>query len=155
MFSFTHLAIIFIIALLVFGPEKLPEIARQVGKVLGDFRRASTDFRSVIEKEFAEIERQTREKEEQARRKALEASSAPPEGAGNASGGHTGPPLPSGGGATAPADVTDGGQAGMPRQGGEAVPPQQAPPGSVANTTAKDSGHISQENRSSHDVHSA
>ena len=71
MFSFTHLAIVFVIALLVLGPEKLPEVAKLVGKALGDFRRASTDFRQVIEKEFAEIERQTREKEEQARRQAL------------------------------------------------------------------------------------
>ena len=73
-FSFTHLAIVFIIALLVFGPEKLPEVARMMGKALADFRRASTDFRHVIEQEFTEIERQAREKEEQARRKALEAS---------------------------------------------------------------------------------
>jgi len=76
--SFPHLVIIFIVALLVFGPEKLPEIARQIGKVMGDFRKASTDFRRVIEQEFAEIERQTREKEEAARRKALEAATAPP-----------------------------------------------------------------------------
>ena len=74
MFSFTHIAIVFIIALLVFGPEKLPEIARTIGKALGDFRRASTDFRRVIEQEFAEIERQAREKEEMARQKALQAS---------------------------------------------------------------------------------
>ena len=78
MFSFTHLAIVFIIALLVFGPEKLPEIARTIGKALADFRRASTDFRRVVEQEFAEIERQTREKEERARQKALEASTAAP-----------------------------------------------------------------------------
>ena len=78
MFSFSHIAIVFLIALLVFGPEKLPEVARIVGKALGDFRRASTDFRRVIEDEFAEIDRQNREKEELARRKALEASSTPP-----------------------------------------------------------------------------
>ena len=85
MFSFTHLAIVFVIALLVFGPEKLPEVAKLVGKALGDFRRASTDFRQVIEKEFAEIERQTREKEEQARRLALEASNPTPAQAEGAS----------------------------------------------------------------------
>ena len=84
-FSFTHLAIVFVIALLVFGPEKLPEVAKLVGKALGDFRRASTDFRQVIEKEFAEIERQTREKEEQARRLALEASNPTPAQAEGAS----------------------------------------------------------------------
>ncbi len=77
MLSFPHLVVLFVIALLVFGPEKLPEIARQIGKVMGDFRKASTDFRRVIEQEFSEIERQTREKEEAARRKALEAGNAP------------------------------------------------------------------------------
>jgi sec-independent protein translocase protein TatB len=88
-FSFTHIAIVFVIALLVFGPEKLPEVAKLVGKALGDFRRASTDFRRVIEQEFNEIERQTREKEEQARLKALEASNpapAPAEGASPSAG---------------------------------------------------------------------
>src|SRR5208282_111196 len=84
-FSFTHIAIVFIIALLVFGPEKLPEVARMMGKALADFRRASTDFRQVIEQEFTEIERQAREKEEQARRKALEAPNASPAPAESAS----------------------------------------------------------------------
>lgn len=74
MFSFTHIAIVFVVALLVFGPEKLPEVARVLGKALGDFRKASTDFRRVIEQEFAEIERQAREKQELERRNALEAS---------------------------------------------------------------------------------
>lgn len=88
MFSFSHIAIVFLIALLVFGPEKLPEVARLVGKALADFRRASTDFRRVIEDEFTEIERQNREKEELARRKALEASN--PATAADASSGSLG-----------------------------------------------------------------
>jgi sec-independent protein translocase protein TatB len=78
LFSITHIAIVFLIALLVFGPEKLPEMARMMGRALSEFRKASTDFRRVIEDEFTELERQGREKEEQARRKALEASGATP-----------------------------------------------------------------------------
>ena len=76
MFSFTHIAIVFLVALLVFGPEKLPEVARVLGKALGDFRKASIDFRRVVEQEFAEIERQAREKEELARQKAQQAAAA-------------------------------------------------------------------------------
>ena len=129
MFSFTHIAIVFLIALLVFGPEKLPEIARHIGKALGDFRRASTDFRRVIETEFAEIERQAREKEELERRKALEASSPPSAATASA----------------ASAESVESG--GRPEAG--------APAGSVANTTVQDSGFVSQEDPSSHDVHPA
>lgn len=99
MFSITHIAIVFLIALLVFGPEKLPEVARMLGKVLSDFRRASTDFRRVIEDEFSEIERQAREKQERERQKALtagagEASPAPTaEAAGAETDGGAAPPL--------------------------------------------------------------
>lgn len=40
-----ELAIIFVLALLIFGPKRLPELARTVGKGLAEFRRASTDLR--------------------------------------------------------------------------------------------------------------
>jgi TatA/E family protein of Tat protein translocase len=42
------MAMIFIVALLVFGPNKLPELARNLGKSLAEFRRASTDLRRSI-----------------------------------------------------------------------------------------------------------
>jgi len=122
MFSFTHIAIVFIIALLVFGPEKLPEIARVIGKALGDFRRASTDFRRVIEQEFAEIERQTREKEELARQKALEASSRS-SGTTPAQTVAADPPAPGASGPTTPAAHADGSaeDRGYPDQSGPAA----------------------------------
>ena len=66
MFGLTHWIIVLLIALVVFGPEKLPELARTLGKVLAEFRRASTDFRRVVEDELYDIERQTRERERQA-----------------------------------------------------------------------------------------
>ena len=40
-----ELAIIFIVALLIFGPKRLPEFARSLGKGLAEFRRASSDLR--------------------------------------------------------------------------------------------------------------
>jgi len=47
-----ELLIIFIVALLVFGPKKLPEVARTVGKALSMFRKASQDFQSTIRQEI-------------------------------------------------------------------------------------------------------
>jgi Tat protein translocase TatB subunit len=48
--------LIFVIALIVFGPKKLPELGRQVGKALGELRRASNDIKRSIEKEIDETE---------------------------------------------------------------------------------------------------
>jgi len=60
MLGFSEMAFLFVLALLVFWPKKLPEIARQVGKALNEFKRASNEFRSQIESEIANIERETR-----------------------------------------------------------------------------------------------
>jgi TatA/E family protein of Tat protein translocase len=46
-----ELLLILIIALIVFGPKKLPEIGKSMGKMLFEFRKASTDFQRTIEQE--------------------------------------------------------------------------------------------------------
>ncbi|MCG6922624.1 MAG: twin-arginine translocase TatA/TatE family subunit [Acidobacteria bacterium] len=46
-----ELFLIFVVALIVFGPRKLPEIGKSLGKMMSEFRRASNDFRSTIESE--------------------------------------------------------------------------------------------------------
>jgi len=61
--SFTQIIVILVIALIVLGPEKLPQVARTVGKALAEFRRITGDFRSTIEGEMREIERETALKE--------------------------------------------------------------------------------------------
>ena len=61
--SFTQIIVILVIALIVLGPEKLPQVARMVGKALAEFRRITGDFRSTIEGEMREIERETALKE--------------------------------------------------------------------------------------------
>ena len=45
MLSIPHMIIIFIVALVFFGPEKLPDLARNVGKLMAEFKRATGDFR--------------------------------------------------------------------------------------------------------------
>jgi len=74
MLAISHIVIVFIVALLVFGPEKLPELARQLGRALSEFRRASMDFRRMMEQELQEMERQTQEKQRLA---ALQSASTP------------------------------------------------------------------------------
>lgn len=47
---------IFVLALIIFGPKKLPEIGRQLGKLVGEFRRASNEFKFQIEEELRQVE---------------------------------------------------------------------------------------------------
>ena len=50
--SGTELAIVLVLALLLLGPSKLPELARSVGKAVRDFKRATGDIRNTVESEF-------------------------------------------------------------------------------------------------------
>jgi sec-independent protein translocase protein TatA len=47
-----ELIIIFVIALIIFGPRKLPELGRSLGKSLSEFKRASNELRSTLEEEI-------------------------------------------------------------------------------------------------------
>lgn len=47
-----ELVIIFFIALIIFGPRKLPELGRSLGRSLGEFRRASNELRNSLEEEI-------------------------------------------------------------------------------------------------------
>ena len=54
-----ELVVILVIALIVFGPRKLPELGRSLGKSLGEFKRASNDLRNTLEEEI-HVEEQSR-----------------------------------------------------------------------------------------------
>ncbi len=54
-----ELIIIFVVALIVFGPRKLPELGKSLGKGLAEFRRASNELKSTIEDEVRAIESET------------------------------------------------------------------------------------------------
>ena len=47
-----ELIIIFVIALIIFGPRKLPELGRSLGKSLAEFKRASNELRNTLEEEI-------------------------------------------------------------------------------------------------------
>ncbi|HEX3322103.1 MAG TPA: TatA/E family twin arginine-targeting protein translocase [Terriglobales bacterium] len=49
---------LFVLALIIFGPKKLPEIGRQVGRALNEFKRASNEFKAQIETEIANLEKE-------------------------------------------------------------------------------------------------
>jgi len=65
--------VLFLVVLVVFGPQKLPELARGLGKLMAEFRKASTDFKSAFEEEMREMERAAMQAE---RKKAAEAAAA-------------------------------------------------------------------------------
>jgi sec-independent protein translocase protein TatB len=54
--SFSDTVFLFFLALILFGPKKLPGMARQAGRLLAELRRASNEFKSQIETEIAHLE---------------------------------------------------------------------------------------------------
>lgn len=62
MFSPAHLVIVFVVALVVFGPEKLPELAKNVGKFMAEFRRMTGEFKGTFESHMRELEREADER---------------------------------------------------------------------------------------------
>jgi sec-independent protein translocase protein TatB len=64
--SFSDTVFLFFLALILFGPKKLPEMARQAGRLLAELRRASNEFKSQIETEIAHLEVQKNDVEKNA-----------------------------------------------------------------------------------------
>jgi sec-independent protein translocase protein TatB len=87
MLSLPHLVVLFVVALVIFGPQKLPELARMLGKATAEFRKMTNDFRYALEDEVRDLERQTRIRDEEiataarAAQMPVPASSPAPEGA--------------------------------------------------------------------------
>jgi sec-independent protein translocase protein TatA len=54
-----ELLVIFIVALIVFGPRKLPELGRSLGKSLAEFKRASNELRNTLDEEIRLEEHRT------------------------------------------------------------------------------------------------
>jgi TatA/E family protein of Tat protein translocase len=58
-----ELIVIFVIALIIFGPRKLPELGKSLGKSIAEFKRASNELRNTLEEEIRIDEQQQRQKE--------------------------------------------------------------------------------------------
>jgi sec-independent protein translocase protein TatA len=54
-----ELVVIFVIALIVFGPRKLPELGRSLGKSINEFKKASNELRNTLDEEVRMDERRT------------------------------------------------------------------------------------------------
>jgi sec-independent protein translocase protein TatB len=66
--------ILMVLALVVFGPRRLPQIGRQIGKLMYEFRKASNDFKFQMEEELRISEEADRRKKEEEQRKQLAAA---------------------------------------------------------------------------------
>ena len=55
-----ELFFIFVLALILFGPRKLPEIGRYIGKAMAEFRRAKSEFTAQIENEVRQLEEESK-----------------------------------------------------------------------------------------------
>ncbi len=74
-----ELVIILVIALIIFGPRKLPELGRSLGKSLGEFKRASNELRNTLEEEVrVEEQREQKAKMQAEQASALAAASTQP-----------------------------------------------------------------------------
>jgi sec-independent protein translocase protein TatA len=72
-----ELIIIFVIALIIFGPRKLPELGRSLGKSLAEFKRASNELKSTLEEEIRLEEQRTTFEASKAANTAQTATTAP------------------------------------------------------------------------------
>ena len=54
--GFPEMLFLFVLGLLLFGPKRLPELGRQLGKFMSDFRRASQEFQSQLHEEVQKLE---------------------------------------------------------------------------------------------------
>jgi len=87
--GFPEMLFLFLLALLLFGPKKLPEIGRQIGRGLAEFKRASNELKGQLENEMRLLESEDREKKisppppppENTVAASAETASAPPESA--------------------------------------------------------------------------
>ena len=72
-----EMIIILVIALIIFGPRKLPELGRSLGRSINEFKKASNELRSTLEDEIRVEERKEQQAKVEAEQKAAVPSAAP------------------------------------------------------------------------------
>ena len=70
--GFPETVFIFVLALLVFGPKKLPELGKTIGKAMSEFRRASSELKATFDREMTQIERENESLKDVTRQYAIE-----------------------------------------------------------------------------------
>jgi TatA/E family protein of Tat protein translocase len=82
-----ELILIFVVALLVFGPKKLPELGKSLGRGLAEFKRASDDLKKTIEDEIEQGKHEAEAVKKQVAevRSTLDPAAPPSEGSGSGS----------------------------------------------------------------------
>lgn len=73
-----ELIIILVIALIIFGPRKLPELGRSLGKSIGEFRKASNELKSTLEEEIRLEEQKEQRAKVAAEQESAIAAAKPP-----------------------------------------------------------------------------
>ena len=71
-----EMAVIFILALVLFGPSKLPELGRTIGKAMTEFRRASNELKATFDREMHTLERENQSIQDTTREAAREIADA-------------------------------------------------------------------------------
>ena len=67
-----EMVVIFLVALVLFGPKKLPELGKTIAKAVTEFRRAQSDLKATFEREMHSIERETESLREATRQAAVD-----------------------------------------------------------------------------------
>ena len=73
-----ELIIILVIALIIFGPRKLPELGRSLGRSIGEFKKASNELRSTLDEEIRIEEQRDQRAATRAEQDSAIAAAAPP-----------------------------------------------------------------------------
>jgi sec-independent protein translocase protein TatA len=71
-----ELIVIMVIALIIFGPRKLPELGRSLGRSLNEFKRASNELKHTLDEEIRVEEQKTEEQQRLEQQRAAEAAAA-------------------------------------------------------------------------------
>jgi len=74
--GFPEMLFIFLLALIIFGPKKMPEIGRQIGRALAEFKRASNEFKAQIETEISNLDREPEPQPERSIQPRVDAAAA-------------------------------------------------------------------------------
>lgn len=129
--GFPEMVAIFIVALLLFGPKKLPELGRMVGKGLREFRRASDELKSTFDREMRNLEQEVAPAKQELSSSFYHDESYNYDYSSYTSDAYTTPE---------PALLESSASAPQGADSTSAAPPPEAPVGAIANETLSGSG---------------